>query len=114
MANCSSTQPRGGTSAIGGSEASCPRVILVLSTIISMADQPSSTAAKKSKKMGGGVVKFVRNLIKRPSKLAPDSTSHSNSTQASVSSAAHDSAQGNDAGSAEPMVSSECIIFILV
>ena len=81
-----------------------------------MADQPSSAAAKKSKKKGRGVVKFVRDLIKRPGKSVNDSASQSNLTQVSVSSAfgTHDSAQGNDAGSAEPTASSKYIDFILV
>jgi hypothetical protein len=80
-----------------------------------MADQPSSTATKKLKKKGEGVVKFVRDLIKRPSS-ANDLASQSNSTQVSVSTAfgAHDSAHGNDAGSAEAMASSEYIQYILV
>ena len=81
-----------------------------------MADQSSSTAAMKSKKKSGGVVKFVRDMInlKRPGKSAKDWASQSNSTQLSVSSAAHESAQGNDAGIAEPMTSSKYIDFILV
>ena len=79
-----------------------------------MADQSSSTAATKSKKKSGGVVKFVRDMIKRPGKSAKDWASQSNSTQLSVSSAAHESAQGNDAGIAEPMTSSKYIDFILV
>ena len=81
-----------------------------------MADQPSSTAAKKSTKKGGGVVKFVRDLIKRPGKSfdCDDSASQSNSTQVSVSSAfgAHDPTQGNDAGSPEPTASSKYIDYI--
>ena len=80
-----------------------------------MADQPSSTAAKKSKKKGGGVVKLIRDLIKRP-ESANDLASQSKSTQVSVSSASgvHDPVPGNDAGGAEPMVSSKYIGFILV
>ena len=60
-------------------------------TLISMADQPSSTAAKKMKNLkkgGGKAVKFVQDLFKRP-KSANDSASQSNSTR------------GNDAGSTE-------------
>ena len=81
-----------------------------------MSDQPSSTAAKISKKKGGGIVKFVRDLIKRPSKSAKDLASQSSSTQVSLSSAigAHDSAQGNDSGSAEPTALSKYIDSILV
>ena len=81
-----------------------------------MADQLSSTAAKKSQKKGGGVVTFVRDLIKRPGKPAKDLASLSNSTQVSVSSAVgdHDSAHGNDAGSAEPTSLSKYIDTILV
>ena len=73
-----------------------------------MADQTSSTEAKKSKKKGGGVVKFVRDLIKRPSKSGTGSASQSNATHSSAF-GAHDSAhwQGNDAAIAEPMVSSK-------
>ena len=68
-------------------------------SLITMADQPSSTAAMKSKKKGGKVKKLFRDLIKRP-KSANDSASQSNSTPVSVSSAfdAHDLAPGNDAG----------------
>ena len=87
-----------------------PRVNSSLSPtlIVSMADQPSSTETKKSKKKGGGVVKFVRDLIKRPSKSGTDSAIQSNSTHSSAF-GAHSSAhwQGNDAGIAEPMASSK-------
>ena len=65
-----------------------------------MADQPSSTAAMKSKKKSGGLIKkLFRDLIKRP-KSANDSASQSNSTPVFVSSAfdAHDLVQGNDPG----------------
>ena len=81
-----------------------------------MADQLSSTAAKKSQKKGGGVVTFVRDLIKRPGKSAKDSASQSNSTQVSVSSAfgTQDSAQGDDVGSPEPTATSKYIDSILV
>lgn len=69
-----------------------------LNTLTSMADQPSSTAAMKSKKKDGGrVKKLFRDLIKRPN----DSVSQANLTPAvSVSSAidAHDHVPGNDAG----------------
>ena len=80
-----------------------------------MADQHSSTVAKKSKKKGRDVVKLFRNLIKQP-KSANDSASQSNSTRVSVSSAfgAQGSVPGNDAGSAEPTASSKYIDFILV
>ena len=55
-------------------------------------------------------MKFVRDLIKRP-KSANDSASQSNSTQVSAvsSTVAHDSAQGNDAGSAKLTASSKYI-----
>ena len=78
-----------------------------------MADQPSSTAAMKSKKKGGKVKKLFRDLIKRP-KSANDSASQSNSTPVSVSSAfdAHDLAPGNDAGGTKS--SSKYIWLILV
>ena len=81
-----------------------------------MADQLSPAAAKKSKKKGGGLVTFVRDLIKRPGKSAKDSASQSNSTQVSVSAAfgTQDSAQGNDVGSPEPTDSSKCIDSIFV
>jgi hypothetical protein len=83
--------------------------------LISMADHPSSTAAKQSKKKGGGIVKRFRHLFKR-SKSANDSVSQSNSTRVSVSSAtgADGPAPGNDAGSAAPMASSKYISTILV
>ena len=85
---------------------------------LTMADQPSSTAAKKSKKKDGGMVKLFRDLVKRP-KSANNSTSQSNSTRVSVSSAfvAHDPVPENDTGSAEPtasILSSKCIVSILV
>ena len=66
-----------------------------------MADQPSSTAAKKSQKKGAGIVKRIRDLIKRP-KPANDSASQSNSASPI---GAHDSVPENDAGSAEPTTS---------
>ena len=67
--------------------------------LISMADRPSSTAAKISKTF----LKPFRGLVKRP-KLANALASPSNSTRVSVSSAsdAHDPVPGNGAGSAEP------------
>ena len=70
-----------------------------------MADQSSSTAANKSKKKGGGIVKRFRDLIKRP-ETANDSDSARQliSTGASVSSTfgfgAHDLVQENDVGGA--------------
>ena len=75
-----------------------------------MADPPSSTAVKKSKKKGGGIVKLFRDVIKRP-KLANDSASQSNQTRVSVPFAVdvHESIIGNDAGSAEPTASSKYI-----
>ena len=83
-----------------------------------MADQPSSTTAKESKKRG--MVKFFRDLIKQP-KSANNPASQSISAQVSVSSAfgasafgAHDPVRGNDAGSAEPTASSKYIVSILV
>ena len=83
-------------------------------TLISMADQPSSTAAMKSKKKGGGIVKLFRDVIKRP-KTVNDSASQSNLTRVSVPSAfgAHDPVPGNDAGSAEPTASGKYIGFHL-
>ena len=82
--------------------------------LITMADQPSSTAAKKSKKKGGSRVKLFRDLIKRPIS-ANDSASQSNSTWVSVSSAfgAHDPVPGNDAGNAEPTASTFSSKYIL-
>ena len=79
-----------------------------------MTDQSSSTAVKKSKRKCGGIVKLIRDVVKRPK--SANSASQSNSTQVSVSSAfdAHDSAPGNDAGSADPMASSKYIDSILV
>jgi hypothetical protein len=63
---------------------------------ISIADQPTSTstAAKKSQKKGGGIVKRIWNLIKRP-KPGNDPASQNS---ASVSSAvgAHDPVPEND------------------
>ena len=80
-----------------------------------MADQPSSTAAMKLKKKGGRIVKFFRDVIKRP-KTANDSASQSNSTRVSVPSAfgAHDPVPGNDVGSAEPKALGKYIGFILL
>ena len=76
-------------------------------TLISMADQPSSTAAKKSKEKGGGIVlvELFRDVIKPP-KLANYPVE--NQTRVSVPFAvdAHESITGNDAGSAEPTASS--------
>ena len=71
-----------------------------------MADQPTSTAAKKSKKGGGIVKKLFRDLIKRPN----ESASQSNATRVSVSAFGdHDPVLGNDVGSAETMSSSKQI-----
>ena len=53
--------------------------------IIPMDDQPSS-APKKWKKKGGGIIKFVRNLIKQP-KSANNSTGQFHPPQVSGSSA---------------------------
>ena len=82
-----------------------------------MADHPSSTAAKKSKKKGGGIVKRFQDLIKRP-KLANDSASQSNAsaTRVSVSFAfgAQDPVPENDEGNAELTASSKYIDSILV
>jgi hypothetical protein len=75
-------------------------------TLTSMADQPSSTAAKKSQKKGRGIVKRVRDLIKRP-KPANDSASQSNSASVSSAFGAHDPVPDNDAGSGEPTASSK-------
>ena len=66
-----------------------------------MADQPSSTAAKKFLKKGAGIVKRIRDLIKRP-KPANDSASQSNSASPI---GAHDSVPENDAESTEPAAS---------
>jgi hypothetical protein len=74
-----------------------------------MADQLSSTASKKSKKKGGGKVKHILDLFKRPS----NSASQSNSTVTSAF-GAHDPVSGNDAGNAEPMASGKYIHSILV
>ena len=63
-------------------------------------------AAKKLKKKDGGVVKLFQDLIKR-NKSA--NASASQSTSAQVSAVSHDSDPGNDAGSAEPTVSSKYI-----
>ena len=65
--------------------------------LITMADQPSSTAAKKSKNKAD-LIKHVRGLFKRP-KSMNDSASQSNVTQASVNSALndHDPVLGNEA-----------------
>jgi hypothetical protein len=73
-----------------------------------MVDQPSSTAAKKSKKKGESMKKLFRDLFKRP-KSANDLASQSDSTRVSVSSAfgAHDPVPGKDAGSAESTASSK-------
>jgi hypothetical protein len=75
-----------------------------------MADQPSFTAARKSKKKGGGVVKLFRDLIKRP-KSANDSASQSSSTRAAFGD--YDPVAEN-AGSPEPMASGKYIGSILV
>jgi hypothetical protein len=77
-----------------------------------MADQQLSTAAKKSKKKGRGIVKFFRDLAKQP-KSANELghlASQSNSTRVSGS------AYGPyDAGSVESTASSKYIdsIFVL-
>ena len=73
-----------------------------------MADQPTSTAAKKSKKKGGGVVNLFQNLIKRP-KPANDSASISSQSNLTRVSAfgADDPSPGNDEGSAEMTASSK-------
>ena len=72
-----------------------------------MADQTSPTA-KKLKKKGRGIGKFVRDLIKRPKSANDSEARQSNSTRVSVSSAS--SAHGTDAGNGEPTASSEYII----
>ena len=91
-----------------------PRV-LPHSLLISMADQSSSTAAKKKK--GKGMKNYLRDLFKRP-KSANDSASQSNdsnSTGVSLSAfGAHDAVPGKDAGSAESTASSKYIGSILV
>ena len=80
-------------------------------SLISMADQPS-TAARKSKKKDGGVVKnLFRDLIKRP-KLANDLASQANSIQVSTFGAHRVS--GNDAERMEPTASSKYIGSILL
>jgi hypothetical protein len=85
-------------------------VISTLSLAL-MADQTSSTAAKKSKKKFGGVVKNVLDLFQRR-KSANDSASQSNSTRV-FASGASDPVPGNSAGSAEPTASSKYIGSIL-
>ena len=79
-----------------------------------MADKPA-TAAKKSKKKGGGIVNIFRDLIKRP-KSVNDSASQSNLALVSGSSAsvAHDPDPGNDAGSTKSRVSSKYLGSVLV
>jgi hypothetical protein len=87
-------------------------VISGLPLLITMADHPSSTAAKKSKKKG---LKLLRDLIKRPIS-ASVSAIQSNSTRDSLSSAfgAHDLVPGNDAGSTKSTASSKYISSILL
>ena len=77
-----------------------------------MVDQPSSSAAKKSKKKGRGM-KLLRDLFKLPNSLAAnDSASQS---MVSVSAfGAHDPVPGKDAGGSGPTVSSKYIGSILV
>ena len=72
-----------------------------------MAD-PTSPTAKKLKKEGRGIGKFVQDLIERP-KFGNDSARQSNCTGVSVPSAsgAH---YRIDAGNAEPTASSKYII----
>ena len=79
-------------------------------TLISMADQPPSNAAKKSKQKGGGIAKLFRDVIRRP-KSANDSASQSNLTRVSFppTVGAHDPVAENDAGSSEPTVASKYI-----
>ena len=74
-------------------------------------DQPSS-APKKWKKKGGDIIKFVRDLIKRP-KSANDSTGQFHPTQVSGSPAFVAHVPGNDSGSAEPTASGKYIDSIL-
>ena len=86
-------------------------------TLINMADQPSSTAAKESKRKGKNVVKRLRGLFKRSNSVTGnDSASQSNLTRVSVSSAHgdHDPVSGNEVGTIELTVSSKYIDFILV
>ena len=64
-----------------------------------------SVAAEKLKKKGGGVVKLIQNLIKRPNKSANDLASQS--TLAQVSAVSQDSVSGNVVESVEPAVSSK-------
>jgi hypothetical protein len=75
-----------------------------------MTDQPSSTATKKSKKKGRGVVNFIRDLVKQP-KSANDSASQSGSVSSASTTRYH--VPGNDAGSAEPTASSKYIVSYL-
>ena len=58
---------------------------MILVSLFSMADQASSTAAKKSKKKDGGIEKLFQNLIKRPKSTNDSASSKSNSTRVSVS-----------------------------
>lgn len=76
-------------------------------SFITMADQLSSTAAKK--KGGGTVKKPFRNLIKRP-KSAIDSANQSNSTGVFDSSAFSTPVPGNNAGSTKATASSKYIV----
>lgn len=74
---------------------------------ISMYDQRSSTVAKKSQKKDGGIVKRIRDLIKRP-KPANDSdsaVSASQSNSASVSFAYGSQVSENDARGADTTAS---------
>ena len=77
-------------------------------SLITMADQPSSATAKKSKKKGRGIAKLFRDLMKQP-KPANDSASQSISTPVSVSFAsdALNPFTGNDAGSTKSTASSK-------
>ena len=81
----------------------CLDFLLLLSPThidLTMADQPSSTAAKKSKKKGRVIVNYIRDLVKRP-KSDKDSASQSNMAGVSFSSASGTQypVPGDDAGS---------------
>ena len=82
-------------------------------TLISMANNPSSSAAKILKKKGGDMLKRLWGIIKRPKSVTGnDLASQSNLTQDFVTSAfgGHDPVLGNDAGSTEPTTSSKHLI----
>ena len=74
-----------------------------------MADQPSSSAAKKKRE---GMKKLFRDLFKRP-KSANDSASHSTGVSVSSAFGDHDPVPGKDAGSVESKASGKYIVYWL-